>query len=150
MLSGPKRKLVAIMFTDIVGYTALMSESEERALELLDRNRKLLKPIIQEFGGEWIKEIGDGTMSIFSSTVDAARSALKIQKSLQNDTTLILRIGIHMGDVVLSDNDAFGDDVNIASRIEAMTEPGEIWISETANSSLKNKSDINTEYVGEK
>ena len=62
MTDSPKRKLAAIMFTDIVGYTALMAKSEDEAMALLERNRKLLKPLIQEFNGEWIKEMGDGTM----------------------------------------------------------------------------------------
>ena len=68
------RKLAAIMFTDIAGYTALMSHDEEKALQLLQKNRALLKPIIEEYRGEWLKEIGDGTLSSFASAVDAANS----------------------------------------------------------------------------
>ena len=71
-----ERKLAAIMFTDIVGYTALMSQDEQKALELLKTNRELLKPIIKEFRGEWLKEMGDGSLSSFSSAIDAVGCAL--------------------------------------------------------------------------
>ena len=72
-MTESKHKLAAIMFTDIVGYTALMSKDEEKALELLRRNRGLLKPIIEQYDGEWLKEIGDGTLSSFASAVDAVK-----------------------------------------------------------------------------
>ncbi len=94
------RKLAAIMFTDIVGYTALMGKDEEQALQLLKKNRTLLKPIIEQFRGEWLKEMGDGTLSSFGSAVDAVNCALAIQQVLKDDPDLKLRIGIHIGDVV--------------------------------------------------
>ncbi len=82
------RKLAAIMFTDIAGYTTLMGEDESKALQLLQRNRGLLKPIIEQFRGEWLKEIGDGTLSCFSSAVDAVNCALAIQQVLKDDPGL--------------------------------------------------------------
>jgi adenylate cyclase len=124
------RQLAAIMFTDIVGYTALMGEDEQKAFELLHRNRHLQKPIIERFGGTWIKEIGDGVLASFHTVTDAVMCATEIQKACNDIDDLKLRIGIHLGEVVFEDNDVFGDGVNIASRLQALAPIGGIWISE--------------------
>ena len=145
-----KRKLAAIMFTDIVGYTALMSRDEGLALELLDRNREILKPIIEGTNGEWLKEIGDGTLSAFSSAVEAVQCAMEIQRSLASDQNLTLRIGIHIGDVVFRDGDVFGDGVNVASRIEPLAEPGGICVSERVFADIRNQAGIHTGHLGRK
>ena len=145
-----QRKLAAIMFTDIVGYTALMSKDEGKALQMLDRNRKVLKFIIQQFRGEWLKEIGDGTLSSFQSAVDAVNCALEVQRSLKDDPDLSLRIGIHVGDVVVKASDIFGDGVNVASRIEPLAEPGGVCISEKVYDEIKNKPDIKAVLLGER
>ncbi|UCD38351.1 MAG: hypothetical protein JSW54_02410 [Fidelibacterota bacterium] len=144
------RKLAAIMFTDIVGYTALMSEDEQEALRLLDKNRTLLKPIIEQFRGEWLKEIGDGTLSCFNSAVDAVNCALAIQQVLKDDPNLKLRIGIHIGDVVFEHGDVYGDGVNVASRLEPLAEPGGICVSGKVFDDIRNKSGITTAFIGEK
>ena len=144
------RKLAAIMFTDIAGYTALMSQDEEKALRLLQKNRALLKPIIEQFRGEWLKEIGDGTLSSFASAVDAVNCALVIQRTLKDDPELSLRIGIHIGDVVFERGDVFGDGVNVASRIEPLAEPGCICVSEQVYDAIRNKRGIEGEFLGEK
>ncbi len=144
------RKLAAIMFTDIVGYTALMGEDEPKALQLLQKNRELLKPIIEQFHGEWLKEIGDGTLSSFNSAVEAVNCALAIQHVLRDDPDLILRIGIHVGDVVFEGGDVFGDGVNVASRIEPLAEPGGICVSGRVYDDIQNKPDIETIFLGEK
>jgi len=143
------RKLAAIMFTDIAGYTALMSQDEEKALQLLQKNRELLKPIIRQFRGEWLKEIGDGTLSSFASAVDAVNCALEIQHILRQDPELPLRIGIHIGDVVFERGDVFGDGVNVASRIESLAEPGGIVISERVYDDIRNKPGIEATSLGE-
>ena len=143
------RKLAAIMFTDIAGYTALMSQDEEQALHLLQKNRALLKPIIEQFRGEWLKEIGDGTLSSFASAVDAVNCALEIQHILRHDPDLSIRIGIHIGDVVFERGDVFGDGVNVASRIEPLAEPGCICVSEQVYDSIRNKPGIETTFLGE-
>jgi len=143
------RKLAAIMFTDIAGYTALMSQDEEKALRLLQKNRALLKPIIEQFRGEWLKEIGDGTLSSFASAVDAVNCALVIQRTLEGDPELGLRVGIHIGDVVFERGDVFGDGVNVASRIEPLAEPGCICVSEQVYDSIRNKPGIETTLLGE-
>ena len=142
------RRLAAIMFTDIVGFTALMGRDEKGALELLDKNRALLQPIINQFHGDWLKEIGDGTLSSFQSTVDAVNCALAIQQVLKDDPDLKLRIGIHIGDVVFENGDVYGDGVNVASRLEPMAEPGGILVSEKVYDDIRNKSRIATVFIG--
>ncbi len=120
------RQLAAIMFTDIVGYTALMGNDEQKAFELLNKNRQLQKPIIEQYNGIWIKELGDGVMASFNTVSDAVTAAIKIQEACNTAKDFQLRIGIHLGEVVFEDNDVFGDGVNIASRIQSAAEPGEI------------------------
>lgn len=141
------RQLVAIMFTDIVGYTALMGQDEQKAIHLLNQNRQIQKPLIEQHNGRWIKELGDGVMACFPTVSDAVYAALMIQKKSAETKVLQLRIGIHLGEVVFEDNDIFGDGVNIASRIQALTPPGGIWISEAVRHNVTNKNDILTEYV---
>ena len=145
-----QRKLAAIMFTDIVGYTALMSKDEQNALRILQKNRDIQKPLIEKYNGEWLKEMGDGTLSCFASVVDAVNCALEIQRSLMDDSELTLRIGIHLGDVVFSEGDVFGDGVNITSRIEPLAPPGGICITEKVYSDLRNKPGIQAVSLGEK
>ena len=144
------RKLAAIMFTDIVGYMALMSRDEAKALELLQRNRALLKPIIQQFRGEWLKEIGDGTLSSFASAVEAVNCALEIQHIFRSDPDLSLRIGIHVGDVVFEEGDVFGDGVNVASRLEPLAEPGGICVSQQVYDAIGKKPGIEASSMGKK
>ena len=145
-----ERKLAAIMFTDIVGYTALMGRDEAKALQLLHKNRDLLKPLIKEHRGDWLKEIGDGTLSSFGSAVEAVNCAREIQHTLKNDPELTLRIAIHIGDVVFEEGDVFGDGVNVASRIEPLAAPGGICVSEQVYDAIRNKPEIGTVFLGEK
>lgn len=135
------------MFTDIVGYTALMGHDEQKAFELLNKNRQLQKPIIQEYNGRWIKELGDGVMASFNTVSDAVNAAIKIQEACNAAKDFQLRIGIHLGEVVFENDDVFGDGVNIASRIQALATPGGIWISEAVHNNVVNKNDIDTEFV---
>ena len=144
------RKLAAIMFTDVVGYTALMGEDEEAAFALLEKNRELHKPIIEKYGGILLKEMGDGILASFSSAADAVFCALNILENSQNHEELLLRIGIHLGDVVYQNEDIFGDGVNIASRIQELASPGDLLISEPVNQNISNKNGIATEFVGQK
>src|SRR3954463_2803725 len=103
------RQLAAIMFTDIVGYTAVMGEDEQKAFDLLRKNRQLQKPLIEKFNGTWIKEIGDGVLASFHTVTDAVMCAIEIQKACNDVHDLKLRIGIHQGEVVFEENDVFGD-----------------------------------------
>ena len=143
------RQLAAIMFTDIVGYTALMGNDEQHAFTLLNKNRQLQKPIITEFNGRWIKELGDGTMASFNTVSDAVNAAIKIQEACNTANDFQLRIGIHQGEVVFENDDVFGDAVNIAARIQAAASPGCIFISETVNHNISNKKEIKTQFIKE-
>jgi len=143
------RQLAAIMFTDIVGYTALMGEDETKAFRFLKRNREIQKPIIQEFEGNWLKEIGDGILASFNNVSDAVNCAKKIQEQVKKERGLRLRIGLHEGEVVFQDQDVFGDGVNIASRLQEMAPAGEIYVSEAVFRNIENKNDIDAQFVNE-
>ena len=134
-----QHRLAAIMFTDITGYSAMMSKDEKMAMHVLEKNRSIHKSSIAKFNGEYIKEVGDGTLAIFQSSIDAVKCAIAIQKACCKEIALKVRIGIHIGDIILKGGDVFGDGVNIASRIEAAGEPGGIYISEKACDDIKNK-----------
>jgi len=143
------RQLAAIMFTDIVGYTALMGKDEQKAMQLLDQNRVLQKPLIEEYRGRYLKEMGDGVLASFNSAGDAVSCAFAIQKALSDDQELTLRIGIHLGDITFKDEDVFGDGVNIAARIQAITDPGGIYITESIHKAIRGRGDIQAQYLGE-
>lgn len=141
------RQLAAIMFTDIVGYTALMGSNEQKAFELLRKNREMQRPIVEEFGGRWIKELGDGILVSFSAVSNAVHAAMKIQETCRQSGEFELRIGIHQGEVVFENDDIFGDAVNIASRLQALAPPTGIFVSESVQRDLANKKDIRSEFV---
>lgn len=144
-MSGPHRRLAAIMFTDIVGFAALTQRDEERALSLLESHNRLLRPIFPRFHGTEVKAIGDSFLVEFESALEAANCALELQRALRshNDASpsspIEVRIGIHLGDVVHSAGDIFGDAVNIASRIEPLAAPGGICVSEAVYEQIRSK-----------
>ncbi|HKC37832.1 MAG TPA: adenylate/guanylate cyclase domain-containing protein, partial [Chitinophagaceae bacterium] len=142
------RQLAAIMFTDIVGYTALMGNDEQKAFALLKKNRELQKPIIEKFNGRWIKELGDGVLASFNTVTEAILCACEIQIKSDDIPGLQLRIGIHQGEVLFENNDVFGDGVNIASRLQALAPVGGTWISESAYRNVTNKKEIKTKFIG--
>jgi len=142
------RMLAAIMFTDMVGYTALMKENEKRAKILRDKHRSVLEKLILEHRGQILQYYGDGTLSIFGSAIEAAVCGAKIQQELQLEPKVPLRIGIHAGDVVYDDEGVYGDGVNIASRIENLSVPGSVLISDKINDELKNQTEISSTFLG--
>ncbi len=150
MSSEPKRKLAAIMFTDMVGYTALMQKNEGKARELIERHRAHMKPFVEKHGGEIIQYVGDGTFCRFDSAIEAVNSALEIQKVLELEPEINLRIGIHVGDVVVKGDEVYGDGVNIASRLEPLAEPGGILISGRVYDDIRNQPDIEAVLFGNK
>jgi class 3 adenylate cyclase len=142
------RRLAAIMFTDIVGYTAIMGKDEKKALELLEKNRRLHKPIINKFQGTFLKEIGDAILVSFQSAYDAIRCAEQIILATKSEKDFSLRIGVHQGDVVFTDGDVYGDGVNIASRIQELAVPDSVLISGGVYEQIKNKTDIQVTRLG--
>ena len=143
------RQLAAIMFTDIVGYTALMGDDEQKAFDFLNKNRQIQQPVIEQFNGRLIKELGDGVMASFPTVSDAVNAAIKIQEVCNAAKEFQLRIGIHLGEVVFENNDVFGDGVNIASRIQSAAQPGSIYISEPVYQNVFNKKGIHAKFIKE-
>src|SRR5207253_830562 len=140
-----QRKLAAIMFTDMVGYSALSQRDEKLAQELLEEHRRLLREIFPRFNGTEIKTIGDAFLVEFGSALEAAQCAIEIQRTLAKrdadasaDRQIQVRIGVHIGDVVHRGGDVYGDGVNIASRIEPVAGPGGICVSMDVERQIRN------------
>ncbi len=148
-MPGKTHRLAAIVFTDIVGYTKRMEENEQKTMELLEKQREIIYPLAKTYGGEVIKEIGDGLMMMFDSAVQAVRFAITVQTRLKDDE-LTIRAGIHIGDIIFEDGDVFGSAVNTAARIEPLASPNGICISENVRAQLHNKTDIITISLGKK
>ena len=142
------RKLVAIMFADMTGYTAMMQEDEAKTKALRNRQQQTLENLIPGHNGTIVQLFGDGTLSIFDSAIDAVKCAIEIQKELQKEPKVKLRIGIHSGDVVYDTKGLYGDCVNLASRIESISVPGGVLISDKVFDEVKNKSEIKTIALG--
>src|SRR5438093_8534081 len=153
--STEERKLAAIMFTDMLGYSALAQRDDKVALELLEEHRRLLRAIFPQFHGTEIKTIGDAFLVEFGSALEAAQCAIEIQRTLAkrnhdvtSDRRIALKIGIHIGDVVHRDGDVYGDGVNIASRIEQLAGAGGICVSMDVERQIRNALEARFEKFG--
>ena len=142
------RKLVAILFADIAGYTAMMQKDEEKGMQVLNRFQDVLEVTLPKYGGETIKNYGDSSICIFSSTTGAVKCAKELQEIFRGDIKVPLRIGLHEGDVILKDGDVYGDAINIASRIESMGIPGNILVSKSLYNKVKNQQGLEFTSLG--
>jgi len=146
--SNLTRQLAAVMFADMTGYTALMQEDEQKAKMLRDRQRYILEKLIPYYNGKIIQYFGDGTLSIFGSAIDGVKCAIEIQAELKKDPKVSLRIGLHSGDIAYDSQGVYGDSVNLASRIEALSVPGAVLVSDKIYDEIKNQVDIQTSMLG--
>ena len=136
------RHLAAIMFADIMGFTAIMEKDEALALQLREKMKKKLEAEVSIHGGKIIKFSGDGVLCSFGSAGESVRAALALQLSMQEEPRVPVRIGIHQADVIFEESDVHGDGVNIASRLESLAIPGSIFISAKVFDDIKNQNDI--------
>ena len=155
-MSQGQRRLAAIMFTDMVASTSLAQKDEELSLRVVEDYRNLLRPIFARHGGREVKTMGDGFLVEFSSALEGTRCAYDIQRvakefniSVPSDRKVRLRVGIHVGDVVESSGDISGDAVNIASRIEHLSEEGGVCLTRQVYDQVKNKVDLSFESLGD-
>jgi adenylate cyclase len=151
------RKLAAILAADVVGYSRLMGADEAGTLGALKRHREtIFDPAVAAHNGRIVKLIGDGTIVEFGSVVDAVNCALSVQRSSASlpdasarQPTIVLRIGINLGDVIIENDDIYGDGVNIAARLEPLAEPGGICVSSIVNESVGNRIDVRFQDGGD-
>ena len=156
-MSQGERRLAAVMFTDVVGFTSLAQSDELQALRVLDDHRKVIRRIFPTFGGVEVKTVGDAFLLEFMSSRDAVLCAVEIQSRLHEWNSqrppsgrISVRVGIHLGDVVHTEGDVYGDAVNVASRLEALAEPGGVCISMQVYESIRNKTGLEFVPLGEK
>lgn len=148
MSSNKNRRIAVIMFTDIVGYTALMQRDENAAAVMRARHRQEFEKNHKRYHGDILQYYGDGTLSVFSSGLEAVECAIAIQKVLQKENAVPLRVGLHLGDIVFDGTEVYGDGVNLASRIESLGVAGSILLSGKLNDELKNHPHIPTLSLG--
>lgn len=141
------RLLAAVMFIDIVGYTKMMQENEKKAIRLRNYKRKALEIHVARHQGTIVQYYGDGALSMFRSAFNAVLCAINIQRQLRRQSVPV-RIGIHSGDIVYNSDGVYGNAVNVASRIESLSLPGGILISDKVYDEIKNHAEIKTASVG--
>jgi adenylate cyclase len=153
-----ERRFAAVILADVAGYSRLLSEDETGMLTRLNACRRdLINPAIAQFRGRIIKLMGDGTLIVFASEVDAIEWAAAIQRTLAtrdlesaNIQSIRLRLGINLGDIIVEGDNPYGDGVNVTARLESLAEPGGICISGTAFDHAVHKAGVGFESLGEK
>lgn len=148
--SVPSRRLAAIFFSDIVGFSALMGLDEERTIQIVAANEAIHRTVLARNRGILIQEFGDGILASFESASDAVAAAREVQRAVREDGRYEVRVGIHLGEVVQGSGKVQGDGVNIAARIQAEMGPGEIGISEVVYHNVKNKEGFAATRIGER
>ena len=141
------RKLNTILFADITGYTSIMQVDEEKAMNYLQRFKSLLEDLVPRQKGRIIQYFGDGCLLSFDSVTSGVQCAILLQKEFLKEE-LPVRIGMHLGEVVFTEYNAFGDGVNIASRIESMGIPGSVLVSDVIRNQIKNKAEFTLKSLG--
>ena len=147
-MSQQQHQLAAILFTDVAGYTALMQENEQKAMELIRHYNRVLEPAMETFHGKIANNYGDGSLCLFSSAFDAVRAAIRIQEGLQVEPVVPLRIGLHIGEVFYEDGKVFGDGVNVASRVQSLGQPNTILFSRDIYDKIRNHAEYSNVSLG--
>jgi adenylate cyclase len=147
-MSNQKRQLAAILFTDIVGYTALMQENEQNAVFITKRYMSVLKECVSLHDGNILNDFGDGSLCCFNSATEALRCSIKMQQLLQQEPKVPLRIGLHIGEIFFEDEKVMGDGVNIASRIQSLAQGNTILFSREIFDKIRNQSEFKCVPVG--
>ena len=147
-------RLAAIMYTDIAGFSRMMERDEAGTLELLKYHNELIAGIVERHHGSVIKTIGDALLIDFKNTVEALQSAMEVQDKLYEHNKenpglpLLVRIGVHLGDIYFFENDALGEGINIAARLQSLARPGSICFSQDVYNLVLNKIEFRAEKLG--
>src|SRR5512143_3321125 len=144
----PHRQLLAIMFTDVVGYTALTERDEAAAVRVRTQHRDLVRTLVEQFEGEVIDSTGDESLSIFPSALRAVDCSLALQGALRSYPDMRLRIGIHLGDVIRRNGEVVGEGVNVAARIRPLAQPGGICVSEPVYQMVRSRAHVKAHALG--
>ena len=142
------RQLLAILFTDIEGYSALVQQDEQKGLTIRNRHREIVQKEHKQFNGRVIQYYGDGTLSIFKSAIDAVQCAIVMQQAFSRPPQVPVRMGLHLGDIIFDDEHVFGNGVNLASRIESLGIAGSVLISNKVNDEIQNHPEFKTISMG--
>ena len=148
-MSKQDRKLAAIVYTDIAGFSELSANDEKLAIDLINKQKDLVQNIVKTYSGTIHKELGDGFLLTFSTVTAAVEFGIDFQRSAKQIDGLNVRIGIHEGEITLQNGDVFGDDVNVGARIEPHSPIGGIAISEKVKMELSSLPEYSTEFIGE-
>ena len=143
------RQLAAIMFTDIVGYTAIMQTDEQKAVAIIKHYNSSLEKLVHQYDGQVLNYYGDGSLCIFHNATDAANCSMDLQKELKNNPGVPLRIGLHIGEVFFEEEKALGDGVNLASRIQSLGQENNILVSGEFYDKIKNNSAFSVVSLGQ-
>ena len=142
------RQLAAIMFTDIVGYTAMMQADEQKAVAVIKHYNATLEKLVSHHDGQVLNYYGDGSLCIFHNATDAANCSLAVQEELKKEPAVPLRIGLHIGEVFFEDAKALGDGVNVASRVQSLGQANTILVSAEFYDKIKNNSSFTSVSLG--
>ena len=146
--ANQERRLAAILFTDIVGYTGLMQQNEELAVSIVKRYGAEIKECVAEYAGELLNDYGDGSLCVFPSATGAVQCALQLQKRLQQDPVVPLRVGLHIGEIFFEDGKILGDGVNVSSRIQSLGSGNSILYSGEIHDKIKNNTKFKSVSIG--
>jgi adenylate cyclase len=148
LMQEQRRQLAAILFTDIVGYTALMQQNESDAVSIVKHYISVLQKALSDHNGKMLNDYGDGSLCSFSSATQALQCAIEIQQQLQNHPAVPLRIGLHVGEIFFEGEKVLGDGVNVASRMQSLGQANTILFSEEVEDKIKNMPKFNSVLIG--